>query len=94
MFLFIVNVSQALTYRVGHHSTSGDSTKYRPFDKIEHWRTARDPAFRYRKWAERNGWWSDAAESEMRNNVRKEVPRYNFVLKFIFHGLVKNFAAR
>jgi TPP-dependent pyruvate/acetoin dehydrogenase alpha subunit len=33
---------QALTYRVGHHSTSDDSTMYRPIDEIEHWRTARD----------------------------------------------------
>ncbi|KAG0464573.1 hypothetical protein HPP92_018737 [Vanilla planifolia] len=27
---------EALTYRVGHHSTSDDSTKYRPIDEIEH----------------------------------------------------------
>ncbi|XP_072969269.1 2-oxoisovalerate dehydrogenase subunit alpha 2, mitochondrial isoform X1 [Typha angustifolia] len=64
---------EALTYRVGHHSTSDDSTKYRPIDEIEHWRTARDPISRYRKWIERNGWWSDAAESELRNKVRKEI---------------------
>ena len=36
--------------------------------------------------------WSDAAESELRDNVRKEIPHYNFVLKFISHDLVKNFA--
>lgn len=64
---------EALTYRVGHHSTSDDSTKYRPVDEIEHWRTKRDPVSRYRKWVERNSWWSDAAESELRNNVRKEL---------------------
>lgn len=64
---------QALTYRVGHHSTSDDSTKYRPIDEIEHWRIARDPISRYRKWVEGNGWWSDAEESELRSSVRKEV---------------------
>ncbi|XP_008808485.1 2-oxoisovalerate dehydrogenase subunit alpha 2, mitochondrial isoform X2 [Phoenix dactylifera] len=64
---------EALTYRVGHHSTSDDSTKYRPVDEIEHWRTARDPVSRYRKWIERNGWWCDDAESELRSNVRKEL---------------------
>uniref|UniRef100_A0A1D1ZH66 3-methyl-2-oxobutanoate dehydrogenase (2-methylpropanoyl-transferring) n=1 Tax=Anthurium amnicola TaxID=1678845 RepID=A0A1D1ZH66_9ARAE len=64
---------EALTYRVGHHSTSDDSTKYRPVDEIEHWRTARDPVSRYRKWVEGNGWWSDADEGEMRTSVRKEL---------------------
>jgi 2-oxoisovalerate dehydrogenase E1 component alpha subunit len=64
---------QALTYRVGHHSTSDDSTKYRPVDEIEHWRTARDPVSRYRKWVQGNDWWSDAEESELRSRVRKEV---------------------
>ncbi|KAF2296632.1 hypothetical protein GH714_000734 [Hevea brasiliensis] len=33
----------ALTYRVGHHSTSDDSTKYRPADEIEYWKLARNP---------------------------------------------------
>ncbi|PKA57134.1 2-oxoisovalerate dehydrogenase subunit alpha 2, mitochondrial [Apostasia shenzhenica] len=64
---------EALTYRVGHHSTSDDSTKYRPIDEIEHWKSARDPISRYRKWIQRNGWWCDAAESELRNSVRKEL---------------------
>lgn len=64
---------EALTYRVGHHSTSDDSTKYRPVDEIEHWRSARDPVSRYRKWIERNEWWCDDAESELRSSVRKEL---------------------
>ncbi|KAL6906187.1 hypothetical protein ACP4OV_003788 [Aristida adscensionis] len=64
---------EALTYRVGHHSTSDDSTKYRPVDEIEHWRTARDPISRYRKWVQGNGWWSDAEESKLRSKVRQEL---------------------
>ncbi|GJM87840.1 hypothetical protein PR202_ga03834 [Eleusine coracana subsp. coracana] len=64
---------EALTYRVGHHSTSDDSTKYRPVDEIEHWRTARDPISRYRKWVQGNDWWSDAEESELRKRVRQEL---------------------
>ncbi|KAM7511147.1 hypothetical protein LguiB_010022 [Lonicera macranthoides] len=64
---------EALTYRVGHHSTSDDSTKYRPVDEIEHWKKARSPIARYRKWVERNGWWSDDDESKLRANVRKQV---------------------
>ncbi|MED6145630.1 hypothetical protein PIB30_027067 [Stylosanthes scabra] len=64
---------EALTYRVGHHSTSDDSTKYRPTNEIEWWRLARDPVARFRKWIERNGWWNDMAESELRNSLRQEL---------------------
>ncbi|XP_058097379.1 2-oxoisovalerate dehydrogenase subunit alpha 2, mitochondrial-like isoform X2 [Magnolia sinica] len=64
---------EALTYRVSHHSTSDDSTKYRSIDEIEYWRTNRDPVTRFRKWVESNGWWNDAAESELRSNVRNKL---------------------
>ncbi|KAB1210551.1 2-oxoisovalerate dehydrogenase subunit alpha 2, mitochondrial [Morella rubra] len=61
---------EALTYRVGHHSTSDDSTKYRLADEIEWWKMARDPVTRFRKWIESNGWWSSEAESQFRSSVR------------------------
>ncbi|KAL9313910.1 hypothetical protein ACSQ67_019362 [Phaseolus vulgaris] len=64
---------EALTYRVGHHSTSDDSTKYRPANEIEWWRVARDPVARFRKWLENNGWWNDRAESELINNLRQQL---------------------
>ncbi|XP_014492264.2 2-oxoisovalerate dehydrogenase subunit alpha 2, mitochondrial isoform X2 [Vigna radiata var. radiata] len=64
---------EALTYRVGHHTTSDDSTKYRPASEIEWWRVARDPVARFRKWLENNGWWNDLAESELINNLRQQL---------------------
>ncbi|XP_019057872.1 PREDICTED: 2-oxoisovalerate dehydrogenase subunit alpha 1, mitochondrial isoform X1 [Tarenaya hassleriana] len=64
---------EALTYRVGHHSTSDDSTKYRPADEIQYWKTTRNPVNRFRKWVERNGWWSQEEEDELRGNVRKQL---------------------
>ncbi|KAI3464592.1 hypothetical protein Pfo_021255 [Paulownia fortunei] len=64
---------EALTYRVGHHSTSDDSTKYRSLNEIEHWRTDRDPMTRFRKWVQRNGWWTDEEETELRGSIRKQV---------------------
>lgn len=63
---------EALTYRVGHHSTSDDSTKYRPIDEIEYWKMERDPVSRFKRWVERNGWWSDKDELELRSSVRKQ----------------------
>ncbi|EEF46052.1 2-oxoisovalerate dehydrogenase, putative [Ricinus communis] len=64
---------EALTYRVGHHSTSDDSTKYRSVDEVEQWRLARDPVMRFLKWIESNGWWSNEAESELRSSIRKQL---------------------
>ncbi|KAI7742651.1 hypothetical protein M8C21_025539 [Ambrosia artemisiifolia] len=64
---------EALTYRAGHHSTSDDSTKYRPADEIEWWRDGQNPVKRFRTWIENNGWWSDQVESEHRSNIRKQL---------------------
>ena len=73
MYPFLFPLFQALTYRVGHHSTSDDSTKYRPANEIEWWRLARDPVAKFRKWIEGNGWWNGMAESELRNSLRQQV---------------------
>nr|XP_043607867.1 2-oxoisovalerate dehydrogenase subunit alpha 1, mitochondrial-like [Erigeron canadensis] len=64
---------EAMTYRVSHHSTSDDSTKYRSVNEIEHWRTLHSPITRFKKWVERKGWWSDKEESELHTNVTKQV---------------------
>lgn len=64
---------EAMTYRVGHHSTSDDSTKYRPTNEIEYWKTARSPISRFRKYIQRNGWWSEDQESELFRNVKQQV---------------------
>lgn len=64
---------QALTYRAGHHSTSDDSSKYRPVEEIEWWRETQNPVARFRKWLEREGWWTTTSESELRDYARQEV---------------------
>ncbi|KAL9234217.1 hypothetical protein vseg_009112 [Gypsophila vaccaria] len=64
---------EALTYRVSHHSTSDDSTKYRPVDEIDHWKIERSPVTRFRKWVESNGWWNEEHESSIRKTVKKEM---------------------
>jgi 2-oxoisovalerate dehydrogenase E1 component alpha subunit len=40
---------EALTYRLGPHSTADDATKYQPRDEVESWRL-RDPIDRYARW--------------------------------------------
>ncbi|KAK9058285.1 hypothetical protein SSX86_023125 [Deinandra increscens subsp. villosa] len=64
---------EALTYRAGHHSTSDDSTKYRPIDEIEWWRDDQNPVKRFKTWVMNKGWWSDEAELEHRSSIRKQL---------------------
>jgi 2-oxoisovalerate dehydrogenase E1 component alpha subunit len=45
---------EAVTYRLGPHSTADDASKYRPNEEVERWR-ALDPLDRYRDWLERSG---------------------------------------
>jgi 2-oxoisovalerate dehydrogenase E1 component alpha subunit len=40
---------EAVTYRIGPHSTADDASKYRPAQELEHWK-ALDPMERYASW--------------------------------------------
>jgi 2-oxoisovalerate dehydrogenase E1 component alpha subunit len=58
---------EAVTYRMGPHSSSDDPTRYRPNAEVDEWRK-RDPIERFRKFLLENGhaeeaWLSKAAES-------------------------------
>ncbi|XP_009779029.1 2-oxoisovalerate dehydrogenase subunit alpha 1, mitochondrial-like isoform X1 [Nicotiana sylvestris] len=63
---------EAMAYRVGDHASSDDSTKYRSKEEIEYWRR-RSSVARFRKWIQKNGWWSDVEEFEFRGNIREQV---------------------
>ena len=73
---------QTLAYRAGHHSTSDDSTKYRPLDEIEYWKKNRNPVSKFRKWVEINGWWSERDEAELRSSIKKQASTYMFRRKW------------
>jgi 2-oxoisovalerate dehydrogenase E1 component alpha subunit len=45
---------EAVTYRIGPHSTADDASRYRAADEVEEWST-RDPLRRYRSWLEGSG---------------------------------------
>ena len=46
---------EAVTYRMGGHSTSDDPTRYRSDSELELWR-ARDPIDRLHRFLDRQGW--------------------------------------
>lgn len=72
---------EAVTYRMGPHSSSDDPTRYRPKEEVEAW-ARRDPIDRMRKYLELKGLWSkdrdDALRAELDDlvqNTVKEVER-------------------
>ncbi|KAG6546005.1 hypothetical protein Mapa_012668 [Marchantia paleacea] len=64
---------EALSYRIGHHSTSDDSSKYRKKAEIDHWKLVRDPVNRFKKWIEAQGWWDEKSEKAIRSEARSSV---------------------
>lgn len=64
---------EAMTYRVGHHSTSDDSLAYRDVSEINQWEKEASPIKRIYNYLLRNGLWSDADEKETRLLAREQV---------------------
>ncbi len=56
---------EALTYRMGGHSTSDDPNAYRASDALRAW-ADRDPLLRVRRYLEKQGQWSDRQEGELK----------------------------
>ena len=52
---------EAITYRMGPHTTSDDPSRYRSAEELEEW-AARDPISRYRTYLERAGVWTERVE--------------------------------
>ncbi|KAJ3097102.1 hypothetical protein HDU97_005278 [Phlyctochytrium planicorne] len=64
---------EALTYRVGHHSTSDDSSAYRSKKEVSDWMKQDSPINRFRKYIESKGWWNEDAEQAFRKQCRSDV---------------------
>src|SRR6266849_3714457 len=56
---------EALTYRMGPHSSSDDPTRYRSKDEVDAW-AKRDPIERMRKYLELKGLWTKESEDQLR----------------------------
>jgi 2-oxoisovalerate dehydrogenase E1 component alpha subunit len=64
---------EAITYRVGHHSTSDDSTAYRGQEEIDTWTKNSNPVAKFAKYLKNKNWWSDEQEKALRDQIRKQV---------------------
>lgn len=50
----IPTLIEAVTYRLGPHSTADDASRYQPSEEVERWKTL-DPLQRYARWLARSG---------------------------------------
>ncbi|WP_274365988.1 pyruvate dehydrogenase (acetyl-transferring) E1 component subunit alpha [Paenibacillus thermotolerans] len=85
---------EAITYRFGPHSMSGDDpTKYRTKDEQGEWET-KDPLVRFRRFLEAKGLWSEEDETrtveEAKEHVAAEIKRAESVEKMTIAGLLES----
>lgn len=65
---------EAVTYRLGPHTTADDPTRYRSGEELERMQSL-DPLVRVRAYLVGRGLWSEEAESRLLDEAREEVAR-------------------
>ena len=60
-------------YRLGHHSTSDDSSAYRSVDEVQYWDKQDTPIARLRFYMVQKGWWNDEMEKEWKKESKRRV---------------------
>ncbi len=80
---------EALTYRIGAHTTADDPRRYQPPDEIDEWRL-RDPLPRFRRYMRRRGLWDDDAEAEA---VRESLERIDRAIEAAEARPIPSFAS-
>ncbi|NQY64288.1 MAG: thiamine pyrophosphate-dependent dehydrogenase E1 component subunit alpha [Alteromonadaceae bacterium] len=63
---------EAMSYRLGAHSTSDDPSGYRTREEEEQWQ-ANDPILRMKNWMLAQNWWDETQDAEIYERYRKEV---------------------
>ncbi|MFQ5837483.1 MAG: pyruvate dehydrogenase (acetyl-transferring) E1 component subunit alpha [Thermoplasmata archaeon] len=59
---------EAVTYRMGPHSTSDDPKRYRPETELEEWKQ-KDPILRFQLYLKAKGIWNEELEASVRQEV-------------------------
>ncbi|XP_043255178.1 2-oxoisovalerate dehydrogenase subunit alpha, mitochondrial [Colletes gigas] len=63
---------EAMSYRIGHHSTSDDSTAYRSVNEIGRWNRY-TPIIRFREYLESVGLWCNRQEQESKESIKRSI---------------------
>lgn len=59
---------EAITYRMGGHSTSDDPTRYRDKSLLDPW-ADRDPLARIKRYLDKQGWFTEGEEQKLRTEI-------------------------
>jgi len=63
---------EAMSYRLGAHSTSDDPSGYRSKEEEESWAKI-DGVLRFKTWMETQGWWSQEQDEALFDKYRQEI---------------------
>ena len=69
---------EAMTYRLGHHSTSDDSTAYRSIDEINSWEKDDNPILRFKNYLMLQNIWTNDIDDKFVKEARSIVRRFFF----------------
>lgn len=62
-----------MAYRIGHHSTSDDSSAYRSAAELEVWNTVEHPISKLKNYMIKKNWWNEEEENSYVKSIRKQV---------------------
>ncbi|XP_026474874.1 2-oxoisovalerate dehydrogenase subunit alpha, mitochondrial isoform X2 [Ctenocephalides felis] len=64
---------EAMSYRVGHHSTSDDSSAYRSEEEVKAWNEDENPLTKLKNYLLAKGWWDQTKEDDFSKKTKKLV---------------------
>lgn len=64
---------EAMTYRVGDHSTSDDSSAYRSKSEVEKYQIYNNPILRFKQFLFAKNIWNEENDKDLKNRSKKEV---------------------
>lgn len=63
---------EAVTYRMGPHSSSDDPTRYRDAKEVDEWRK-RDPITRFKLYLQEKGIWTEDWDAKVRRDIEEQL---------------------
>nr|NP_001299763.1 2-oxoisovalerate dehydrogenase subunit alpha, mitochondrial [Papilio xuthus]BAG30755.1 similar to CG8199 [Papilio xuthus] len=90
---------EAMFYRVGHHSTSDDSSAYRSVEEIQKWAKDESPVQKLRLYLEGKGYWDAETETQcvkeardtvvraMQDAEKKKLPHWKEMLEDVYYDM-------
>ena len=96
---------EAVTYRMGDHTTADDASRYRALEEVKAWEK-KDPILRLKRYMEKEGRWTSAYEAEVAASAAKKIeetvkayegtppPDPSEIFRHVFEKLTPDLAAQ